>query len=164
MGVAYACEHRCEVLTDRRIQLLRGDQSKREDRERIAGSGPFDIVIDDGSHVPEHQIATFKTLWPALRGGGLYAVEDIETSYWRRGVKMYNQAVAGSVVSYFEHLIHTAVNGEYAENRSTFAGDIESMEFAPNLILIRKFHSRKNVRRYRFQKKLAWMPAPPNQV
>jgi len=27
---------------------------------------PLDVVIDDGSHVPEHQIATFEELWPIL--------------------------------------------------------------------------------------------------
>lgn len=38
---------------------------------------PLDVVIDDGSHVPEHQIATFEELWPILRPGGVYLVEDV---------------------------------------------------------------------------------------
>jgi len=44
--------------------------------------GPFDIVIDDGSHVNEHQILTFEYLFPKLKPGGVYIVEDIHTSYW----------------------------------------------------------------------------------
>ncbi len=40
----------------------------------IAASGPFDIVIDDGSHNPEHQVASFDILWP--RCTGVYLIED----------------------------------------------------------------------------------------
>ncbi len=40
----------------------------------LAGYGPFDIVIDDGSHVAEHQMASFDILWP--RCTGVYLIED----------------------------------------------------------------------------------------
>ena len=50
----------------------------RGDREH----GPFDIVIDDGSHVNRHVHHSFRTLWPHLAPGGLYVVEDLQTSYW----------------------------------------------------------------------------------
>lgn len=44
--------------------------------------GPFDLVIDDGSHINAHQIASFTHLWPHLADRGLYVVEDCHTSYW----------------------------------------------------------------------------------
>lgn len=45
--------------------------------------GPFDIIIDDGSHVVSHQIASFNALFDrGVRPGGIYMVEDLETSYW----------------------------------------------------------------------------------
>jgi hypothetical protein len=47
-----------------------------------AQHGPFDVVLDDGSHVCAHQIASFENLWPHLAEGGLYLVEDCHTSYW----------------------------------------------------------------------------------
>jgi len=40
-----------------------------------------DIVIDDASHVSSKTIASFKTWFPLLRPCGLYAVEDVNTSY-----------------------------------------------------------------------------------
>lgn len=43
--------------------------------------GPFDFIIDDASHVCERTIASFKAWWPHLKPGGLYVVEDIQTSY-----------------------------------------------------------------------------------
>ncbi len=46
---------------------------------------PLWIVNDDGSHIPEHQILTFNKLFPVLEAGGVYIIEDIETSYWSKG-------------------------------------------------------------------------------
>ena len=45
--------------------------------------GRFDIVIDDGSHMMEHQITTFNTVYPTLSDNGLYICEDSFTSYWK---------------------------------------------------------------------------------
>ena len=42
----------------------------------------IDVVIDDGSHVMEHIDTTFQTLFPLLREGGTYIVEDLHTAYW----------------------------------------------------------------------------------
>jgi hypothetical protein len=46
---------------------------------QIADLGPFDIVIDDGSHRPEDQIQTFANLWPRTRG--TYLIEDCHEGY-----------------------------------------------------------------------------------
>jgi hypothetical protein len=42
---------------------------------------PIDIIIDDGSHVPAHQICSFETLWPRVNSGGYYVIEDLHPSY-----------------------------------------------------------------------------------
>ena len=36
----------------------------------------FDIFLDDGSHVPEHQFTTFVHMWSAIRPGGVL-IEDV---------------------------------------------------------------------------------------
>jgi len=46
--------------------------------------GGVDVVLDDGSHVGKHQWSSFVTLFPLLREGGVYMIEDTHTSYWRR--------------------------------------------------------------------------------
>jgi hypothetical protein len=40
----------------------------------------FDIIIDDGSHSPENQVATLCNLWPFLEINGTYVIEDILTT------------------------------------------------------------------------------------
>jgi hypothetical protein len=37
----------------------------------------FDIVIDDGSHWDHHQLATLQHLWPLVKPGGFYVIEDV---------------------------------------------------------------------------------------
>jgi hypothetical protein len=46
--------------------------------------GPFDMILDDGSHLSSHMVETFRYLFPkALVDGGIYIVEDIHCSYWK---------------------------------------------------------------------------------
>lgn len=45
----------------------------------IAELGPFDIVIDDGSHQLDHQAQTFENLWPRTRG--VYLIEDCHQGF-----------------------------------------------------------------------------------
>ena len=60
-----------------------GNQADPEFLARVAEShGPFDLILDDGSHICEHQIASYQALWPHLSDRGLYVVEDVHTSYW----------------------------------------------------------------------------------
>lgn len=49
--------------------------------------GPFDIILDDGSHKTHHQIASFGALFrDALKDGGCYMVEDVHSNYWVKHV------------------------------------------------------------------------------
>lgn len=49
--------------------------------------GPFDIILDDGSHKTHHQNISFGALFrPALKDGGCYMVEDVHTNYWLKHV------------------------------------------------------------------------------
>jgi len=36
----------------------------------------FDIIIDDGSHISADIVANYFALWPKLKSGGLYFIED----------------------------------------------------------------------------------------
>jgi len=45
--------------------------------------GPFDLIIDDGSHRSSHMIASFNCLFAdGLKESGLYFVEDLHANYW----------------------------------------------------------------------------------
>jgi demethylmacrocin O-methyltransferase len=70
-------------VDERRITAYRGSQTDRELMRRIVRRfGEPTIVIDDGSHRSAHVIRSFEILFPMLADGGLYVIEDLQTSYW----------------------------------------------------------------------------------
>jgi hypothetical protein len=65
-----------------RVEVFVGDQSDSELLARVVEkTGPLDLVIDDGAHRVEQQVPTLAFLWPHVKPGGLYVVEDTHTSY-----------------------------------------------------------------------------------
>lgn len=44
----------------------------------------LDVVVDDGAHTTNHNLAAFNSLWPKLNRGGFYIIEDlIARNRWR---------------------------------------------------------------------------------
>jgi hypothetical protein len=69
------------LFNEGRIRCFAGDQNSREDLENVitaAGIASYDLIVDDGSHEPEHQIFTATVLLPRLAQRGYYVIEDIE--------------------------------------------------------------------------------------
>lgn len=72
-----------ERLAGPDAEIIIGDQGDPALLRRLIDRvGPIDILIDDGSHQAAHQLLSFRTLFPALRDGGVYVCEDLHTSYW----------------------------------------------------------------------------------
>ena len=72
-----------EIDNDEGISVRIGSQDDPEFLARVIDEmGGVDIILDDGSHVARHQRTSFETLFPLLSEGGVYAVEDLHTSYW----------------------------------------------------------------------------------
>lgn len=74
----------CEFLAG----YYKMDQSDRSEIEKFVNNieHRFDVIIDDGSHVPDHQWNTFIHLFKVLNEGGIYIIEDIETSFWGKSI------------------------------------------------------------------------------
>ncbi len=62
------------------VHVLRGDMGKPEDIRRLIDQcgGAFDIIIDDGSHASHHQQIALGELFPHLKPGGYYFIEDLQ--------------------------------------------------------------------------------------
>lgn len=61
------------------------DQSKPDQLKGFIQDvgGGFDIILDDGGHTMNQQITSFKELFPHVKSGGMYIIEDLHTSYWK---------------------------------------------------------------------------------
>jgi len=118
--------------------------------------GPFDMILDDGSHQNNDVIFSFTHLIDYVKTGGIYVVEDVCCSYWEDyggGYKKEN-----TMVEFFKNLIdHVNFMGELQENfwnvharredylipqiidkEINIKKDIESINFLNGIIIITK--------------------------
>jgi hypothetical protein len=83
-------------FTEDRISTFIGNQTNPDVLKTLPV--PFDIVIDDASHVCKDQILTFELLFPHLNPGGLYFIEDV------RLARKENWNVADTLTPYFTNI------------------------------------------------------------
>lgn len=83
-------DHECAAQWDGKRPRIRVDAGDAGDSGFLQSfiqkhnGGNFDVIVDDGSHVCPDQILTLLHLFPTLRSGGLYFLEDLQTSYWAK--------------------------------------------------------------------------------
>jgi SAM-dependent methyltransferase len=84
-------------------QVIMGDQSNPAFWDEFLDKNTdFDIIIDDGSHIMEHQILTLQKTFPHLKTGGVYICEDTHTSYWPKWNGEYDKK--GTFLDYSKYL------------------------------------------------------------
>jgi demethylmacrocin O-methyltransferase len=138
-----------------RITLHMADQGEAAALELVAHQhGPFDLVVDDGSHQNHHQKLAFQVLWPFVKPGGCMVIEDVCCSYWSE----YGNASSKpgeTPVEFFLDLVHDVNFRGFRVGRSNRrdAGyllnkreempkgmhtDIEEIVFANSTVILRK--------------------------
>ncbi len=132
-----------KALEEKRIKLFQGDQTDKAFlQDLIKTMGRVDIIIDDGSHINSHIITTFEILFPLLKTGGLYVVEDMQTSYWPNyGGDSENLHNPDTAVNYFRNLIDGLNHKEFIKPGyvPTYCDrNIIAMHFYHNLLFIYK--------------------------
>ncbi len=128
---------------ERRIKIFKGSQVDEKCLdEAIRTMGHIDIIIDDGSHMNEHVLFTFKYLFPHLSQNGIYVVEDTQTSYW----KEYNGTTAelnsqNTIMGFFKSLVDCLNYSEFEKEGylpSYYDQNIIAMHFYHNMVFIQK--------------------------
>ena len=69
----------CSQYEDERIHIIQTDLSNVDAVIRLKDIRP-QIIIDDASHIVSHQLLALFTLFDVLPSGGVYILEDLETS------------------------------------------------------------------------------------
>lgn len=145
----------CKLGDCSKIERFEGDQSDTDFLDTVMKqrSDGWDIIVDDASHVPAHNIITFEHLWKNLKPGGLYVIEDVETSYYTEGEVYKYKFEAGmlappqqNVLKRFQQYADVINRGYFPKDVSDYSlfegdHDIEEIGYARNIVYIRKANS-----------------------
>ena len=116
-----------------------GSQTNLDLLARIEEGGELDIVIDDGSHVCAHQIASFEALYPRLSARGVYICEDVHSSYWKHAGGGWRRS--GTFIEHVKGKID-ALHGWYVEEDGdpdeTFARSTGGLHVYDSMVVIEK--------------------------
>jgi len=130
---------------ERRIKTFQGSQDDEQFLNDVADKvGRIDLIIDDGSHICRHVIKSFEVLFPKLASGGLYVVEDVQTSYLEDfGGSSTELDRPDTTMNYFRGLIDGVNAREIKKiNRAYAPSEIETMLFSisfyEKMIVLRK--------------------------
>jgi len=130
-------------IQENRIIVFKGDQTDIDLLNRITiETGKLDIIIDDGSHINNHVIKTFTILFQKLKKGGIYVIEDTQTSYMEDfGGDATTLSNPKTTMNFFKQLTDL-VNRKEFSNFGKFDEyldfHINSIHFYPNIIFIHK--------------------------
>ena len=122
------------VPDDKRIEVVRCDQSNRESLSKLKAyvsskEGNIDIIIDDGSHKMLDQQITLDELFDAVSAGGVYIIEDLQSSKW--GSKFgVNEDESNSTLAMVRSIIDGSPRSEYidSERMLEISSQISSVE------------------------------------
>lgn len=121
-----------------RIEVLTADQSNQDALKYLADRGPYDIVIDDGSHISSHMVKTFSYLWWTIKPNGYYCIEDTRCTYhgydsgWP-GMQ-FNQNLPATPD---RHLINDLILTT-THNMDNLGGDVRSLHIHPMQLVFQK--------------------------
>merc|ERR1719324_1881852 len=84
----------------------------------------------------------------ALNPGGTYIIEDVETSFWQPGTKLYGSGIQSggfnaedTTLSRFRRAVNV-VNKKFYDNTYSVQGDVDhwikTITFAMNLVILQK--------------------------
>jgi methyltransferase family protein len=123
------------------VRIFIGDQSDRTFLRSIAKEIPYiDILIEDGGHMMDQQIATFEELFPVVQPNGVYLCEDLHTSYWRHWGGGYKKS--GSFIEYSKNwidAIHAWHSHEPARLKVTeLTKTAHSLHFYDSVVVVEK--------------------------
>lgn len=71
----------CTTRIESHIKIEIGSQDDENVLNKLLGDRKLDIVVDDGSHITKLMINSFNILFPRVKPGGFYCIEDTGLFY-----------------------------------------------------------------------------------
>jgi hypothetical protein len=146
---------------DPRVTVIVGDATQPHTRDQLASITPsFDLIIEDGSHIPREVILAFLRYWPMLNPGGVFIAEDLHCDYFatheggiaRRDIanRFFSELVHLINLEHWQgtlsisHLLRDFATAELIDS-SGLVGTIASVSFHNSIAIIRKARAPSDV-------------------
>lgn len=91
---------------------------------------PFDVIIDDGGHTMNQQKTSIAMLLPLVRSGGIYVIEDLETSYMSKYGGAYMNS--STTISFIKNFIDE-IQSKAPERHISIAKHVSSFEIGDGI-------------------------------
>lgn len=136
-------DERCKQFEEEQISIEIGSQSDRNFWAAFMEKYPrVDILLDDGGHMMNQQIVTFREMFPHIKDGGLYMCEDCHTSYWKNVEEWQGGGlkVSGTFIEFTKNLIDE-INAPLSHNavRPTYyTSNIGGIHFYDSIVVVEK--------------------------
>ena len=112
--------------SEKNIHTVIGHQDDKELLDNLATKTKgFDIVLDDCSHINTLTIKSFDILWPHVKPGGLYVIEDLRNSYTKN---LKADMIKGGWLSLFQKK-STILENHRRDFTELFAELIKQLDF-----------------------------------
>ena len=148
-----------------RIRTYTGSQTDEELLARIAADADdLRVIIDDGSHRSRHIRTTFRVLFPLLADGGIYAIEDTQTSYWPEIGGSEDRHDPQTTMALVKDLVDGLNYEEYVDEEydpSYSDLNVKAVHAYHNLVVIEKGRNAEGTRRRAILKRRYQKPVEP---
>jgi hypothetical protein len=129
----------CKAFQEDQIAIRIGQQQDEAFLSSVIDEfGAPHIVLDDGSHMMSHVVASFTYLYPRTAPDGIYVVEDLCTAYWEEYEGGLRQP--GSFIKLCKHLLDE-LNAEQTRNAlppTEFTRATQSMHFYDSIAVFER--------------------------
>lgn len=105
------------------------------DASTLSLANAYDIIIDDGSHVSEDMVRTWRNLWRQLSPGGLYIIEDLKCTH---DPQYINHFPFSKSPESFARGHFVAWLDEMMRRMDTGMSDVDFVHYYPQLMVIGK--------------------------
>ena len=129
-------EASCRQYEEERIHIIQADLSDAAQVSMLREIRP-QIIVDDASHIVSHQLLALFTLFDVLPRGGVYILEDLETSL---NLELFDEAYRDCPMDAYavcERIAHIAAR-KVPDDDSIYADHINRIGMETELVSITK--------------------------
>lgn len=124
---------KCKIYNSDRTNIIIENSTNKEILKKL-NYKKFDIIIDDASHGWVDQIKSYEILYPLVKNGGYYIIEDLEVLSEKLYKSRYKQNQTNNIILH----ITNEMNSIKRNNGPGSHKSIEYFKFYPGLMIIKK--------------------------